>query len=56
MDKFKNKNINYLDVIIKENPKLAAGRKNYIEQNNRIKKNILLIKEFKKEINKNEKS
>ena len=36
----------YLQKIIKENPKLAAGRKNYIQQQQRILHNLNLIKKY----------
>ena len=35
-----------LEKIIKENPKIISGRKNYKEHHNRILKNIKNIKKF----------
>ena len=42
----------YLENIIKSNPKIKSGRKNYRDQHYRILKQINLIKNYYKRINK----
>ena len=44
------KNSEYLIKIIKQNPKICSGRRNYEYFYNRILNNIDLIKKFKKKI------
>ena len=41
----------YLENIIKSNPKIKSGRKNYREQHKRILKQINLIKKYFKQSN-----
>ena len=38
--------VKYLEKIIKENPKIISGRKNYKEHHKRILRNIEVIKKF----------
>ena len=40
--------MNYLDKLIKENPQIASGRKNYKMYKKRIQKILKLIQRFKK--------
>ena len=50
MQKISQKKINqkYLQKIIKDNPQICSGRKNYDKFYNRILKNILLTKAYSK--------
>ena len=41
----------YLENIIKSNPQIKSGRKNYQQQHNRIIKQINLIKKYFKQSN-----